>query len=111
MTNIPPLGLGIAGLGLAGSMLIRAARKDARFALKAGADPRLRPRETFARDFGVRSYTDFEDLCADDDVEAIYIASQHEYHRSQTILALPDDQRNSTRPGAAASPLIRLCTK
>lgn len=88
MTNIPPLGLGIAGLGLAGSMLIRAARKDARFALKAGADPRLRPRETFARDFGVRSYTDFEDLCADDDVEAIYIASPHEYHRSQTILAL-----------------------
>ena len=88
MTNAPPIGLGIAGLGLAGAMLIRAARKDPRFALKAGADPRSRPRKTFARDFGARTYTEFEDLCADDDVEAIYIASPHEYHRTQAILAL-----------------------
>lgn len=86
--TVPPIRLGIAGLGLAGAMLIRAARRDDRFVLAAGADPLPRPRETFARDFGARTYADFDALCADDDIEAIYIASPHEFHKAQAIAAL-----------------------
>lgn len=86
--TVPPIRLGIAGLGLAGAMLIRAARQDPRFTLVAGADPLPRPRETFARDFGARTYEDFDTLCADDDIEAIYIASPHEFHKTQAIAAL-----------------------
>lgn len=83
-----PIRLGISGLGLAGSMMIRAARRDPRFALVAGSDPLPRPRETFARDFNARTHADFAGMCADPEVEAIYIASPHEYHREQGIAAL-----------------------
>lgn len=88
MGAAPPVRLGIAGLGLAGAMLIRAARQDSRFTLAAGFDPLARPRETFARDFGARTYDDFAALCADDDIEALYIASPHEFHKTQAIAAL-----------------------
>ena len=84
----PPIRLGIAGLGLAGAMMIRAARIHPQFVLAAGADPLPRPRETFTRDFGAKAYADFEALCADPAVEAIYVASPHEYHPDQAIMAL-----------------------
>ena len=84
----PPIGLGIAGLGLAGAMMIRAARLDPHVAMVAGMDPQPRPRETFERDFGARTYDDFAALCRDDAVEAIYIASPHEHHPQQAISAL-----------------------
>jgi phthalate 4,5-cis-dihydrodiol dehydrogenase len=80
--------LGIAGLGLAGAMMIRAAAIHPRFVLYAGADPLQRPRETFARDFNAKVYDDFEALCADPEVEAIYIATPHELHPRQAIAAL-----------------------
>ena len=51
-------------------------------------DPLPRPREAFARDFGAKVYASFEPLCADPDIEAIYIASPHQFHARQAILAL-----------------------
>lgn len=83
-----PVRLGIAGLGLAGAMMIRAARIDPRFELVAGADPLRRPRDAFGNDFGAQTYSDFIDMCEDERVEAIYIASPHEYHPEQAIAAL-----------------------
>ena len=58
-----PIRLGIAGLGLAGAMMIRAAVVHPRIVLAAGVDPLPRPRETFARDFGARTHVDFRELC------------------------------------------------
>lgn len=83
-----PIRLGISGLGLAGSMMLRAAKRDPRFRLVAGADPLERPREAFARDFGGRPVADMDALCDDPEVEAVYIASPHEYHVDQAIAAL-----------------------
>jgi phthalate 4,5-cis-dihydrodiol dehydrogenase len=83
-----PIRLGIAGLGLAGAFMIRAARNDPRIVLAAGADPLPRPREAFARDFGATAYDDFRGLCADRSVEAIYIASPHQFHAQQAIEAM-----------------------
>jgi phthalate 4,5-cis-dihydrodiol dehydrogenase len=88
MARDEPIKLGIAGLGLAGAMMIRAAAIHPRFVLHAGADPLPRPRESFARDFGARPYADFAALCDDPEVEAIYIASPHEFHPRQAIAAL-----------------------
>jgi phthalate 4,5-cis-dihydrodiol dehydrogenase len=82
------IGLGIAGLGLAGSFMIRAAVSDSRIKLVAGADPLQRPREAFSRDFCANTYTEFLDLCRDPAVEAIYIASPHQFHAEQAIAAL-----------------------
>jgi phthalate 4,5-cis-dihydrodiol dehydrogenase len=83
-----PVRLGIAGLGLAGSFMIRAATVHPRFRLCAAMDPLPRPRQTFSSQFGARVYSEFQGLCEDPDVEAIYISSPHRFHASQTIAAL-----------------------
>jgi len=83
-----PIRLGIAGLGLAGAFMIRAAAAHPRFRLCAAVDPLPAPRQAFARQFAARPYGDFRELCADPDVEAVYIASPHRCHADQTIEAL-----------------------
>lgn len=84
----PPIRLGIAGLGLAGSFMIRAAVAHSGIALCAGMDPLPRPREAFARQFDAQVYSDFHELCRDPSVEAIYISSPHRFHASQAVEAM-----------------------
>ena len=83
-----PIRLGFAGLGLAGAFMIRAAAVHPRIALCAAMDPLERPRQAFARDFSAPTYERFEDLCRDHSIEAIYIASPHQYHARQAVEAL-----------------------
>jgi phthalate 4,5-cis-dihydrodiol dehydrogenase len=83
-----PIRLGIAGLGLAGAFMIRAAAAHPRIALCAAMDPLERPREAFARDFGAQAYARFEDLCGDPSIEVIYVASPHQHHARQAVEAL-----------------------
>jgi phthalate 4,5-cis-dihydrodiol dehydrogenase len=87
-TNAEPLRLGVAGLGLAGAFMIRAAVAHPHFKLAGGMDPAPAPRDSFARDFGAPTYADFNELCADPHIEAIYIASPHRFHADQAIRAL-----------------------
>ncbi len=82
----PPLRLGIAGLGMAGAMMIHAATRHPGVMLRAAADPHQAPRDAFARDFGA-AYADIEQLCNDPAVEAIYIATPHQAHAAHAILA------------------------
>ncbi len=84
----PKLRLGIAGLGLAGAFMIRAAAMHPNILLCAGMDPLARPRETFADTFGAQVYPDFDSLCLAPFVEAIYIASPHQFHARQAIQAM-----------------------
>ena len=84
----PPIRLGMAGLGLAGSFMIRAAVAHPRIALCAAMDPLSRPREAFVRQFDAPVYSDFYDLCRDPSVEAIYISSPHRFHASQAVEAM-----------------------
>jgi len=86
----PPIRLGIAGLGLAGSFMIRAAVSHPKIALCAGMDPLPRPREAFARQFNAPVYSDFHELCRDPSVEAIYISSPHRFHASQAVEAMQE---------------------
>jgi phthalate 4,5-cis-dihydrodiol dehydrogenase len=83
-----PIRLGVAGLGIAGAFMIRAAAQHPGFSLCAAADPLPRPREAFAQQFGGKAYADYGDLCRDPSVEAIYIASPHRFHASQAIEAM-----------------------
>jgi phthalate 4,5-cis-dihydrodiol dehydrogenase len=85
---LEPLRLGIAGLGLAAAFMIRAATVHPHIRLCAGMDPLARPREAFGRQFGANVYVDFHELCADQSVEAIYIASPHRFHAAQAIGAM-----------------------
>jgi phthalate 4,5-cis-dihydrodiol dehydrogenase len=82
-----PIGLGIAGLGTAGTMMVRAAARHPGIRIAAAADPLAAPREALARDLGARPYDDFDALLADPAVEAIYIATPHQFHAAQAIRA------------------------
>jgi len=74
------LRLGIVGLGRAFMLMLPTLARHPRLQLVAAADPRREAREQFSADFGGRGYAEAEDLFKDPAVEAVYIASPHQYH-------------------------------
>ena len=60
---------------------------DPRVEIVAGADPRAEAREQFARDFGGKTYEAVDALCADPDVDAVYISTPHQFHRANALAA------------------------
>jgi phthalate 4,5-cis-dihydrodiol dehydrogenase len=60
---------------------------DPRVELVAAADPRAEARAKFAADLGGRAYASVDELCADREVDAIYIASPHGLHAEHAIAA------------------------
>jgi phthalate 4,5-cis-dihydrodiol dehydrogenase len=82
-----PIGLGIAGLGMAGAMMVRAAARHPGFRLCAAVDPLAAPREAFSRDFNARAYADIGALCEDPAVAAVYVATPHQFHAAHAIRA------------------------
>jgi phthalate 4,5-cis-dihydrodiol dehydrogenase len=83
----PPIGLGIAGLGMAGAVMVQAATAHPDFVLRAAADPHGAPCAAFAFDHTAQTYGDIRDLVADPLVEAVYIATPHQFHASHAMLA------------------------
>jgi phthalate 4,5-cis-dihydrodiol dehydrogenase len=81
------LGLGVIGLGMAGAVMVRAAARHDGVVLVAAADPHAAPREAFARDFNARAYADAADLVADKAVDAVYIATPHQFHAAHAVMA------------------------
>lgn len=89
-TNLPSerkLRLGVVGMGRGFMAMIATLALHPRLRVTAGTDPRPEARERYVRDFKARAYTSFEALCADDDVEVVYVASPHQFHREQVIHA------------------------
>jgi phthalate 4,5-cis-dihydrodiol dehydrogenase len=82
-----PLGVAIAGLGMAGAVMVRAAAAHSGVKLVAAADPHDAPRNAFARDFNARAYADITELCADPAVDVVYIATPHQFHAAHAALA------------------------
>lgn len=82
-----PLRIGVAGLGRAFSLMLPTFLRDPRVRLVAACDPREEARRQFAADFTACTYTDVPELAADPDVEAIYIASPHQFHARHTEIA------------------------
>lgn len=74
------LRLGVAGLGRAFTLMLPTLTSDARVELVAAADPRPEATRRFALEFGARAYGSVEALCADGEVEAVYIATPHQFH-------------------------------
>jgi phthalate 4,5-cis-dihydrodiol dehydrogenase len=81
------LRLGVAGLGRAFTVMLPTLARDARVQMVAAADPRAEARARFAADFGGKAYADVEALCADPAVEAVYVATPHQFHALHTRLA------------------------
>jgi phthalate 4,5-cis-dihydrodiol dehydrogenase len=62
-------------------------RADDRVHLVACAAPRAESRAAFTAEFGGRGHATVEDLCADPEVEALYIATPHQMHADHVIAA------------------------
>ena len=82
-----PIRLGVVGLGRAFSLMLPTFLSDPRVRLVAACDPRLAAREQFTRDFGGPAFSDPEELARSGDVEALYVASPHQYHADHTRIA------------------------
>lgn len=81
------IALGAAGLGRAFALMAPTLAGDARVRLVAAADPRPQARQRFEADFGARAYETVEELCRDATVQAVYVATPHQYHAAHAELA------------------------
>ncbi|MFO1412918.1 MAG: Gfo/Idh/MocA family oxidoreductase [Burkholderiales bacterium] len=88
MATRPPLRIGVAGLGRAFTFMLPTFLGDPRVRLVAAADPLPGPRAQFERDFGGRAYDSVAALCADAEVEVVYVATPHGLHAEHACLAL-----------------------
>lgn len=82
-----PIRLGVAGLGRAFVLMLPSFRADPRLRLIAAAAPRADSRAAFEAEFGGRTYADVEALCADPEVEAVYVATPHDLHADHVLAA------------------------
>ena len=85
--SVAPINIGVIGLGRAFSLMVPTLSKDPRVRVVAGYDTREEPLHQLAADFGASVYNDAEALCADPRVEAVYIASPHQFHAEHVKLA------------------------
>ncbi len=79
--------LGVAGLGRAFSLMLPTFLNDARIELVAACDTRAQARQQFEQDFKAPAYETIEQLAAHSKVDAIYIASPHQFHAQHTRVA------------------------
>lgn len=82
-----PIRLGVAGLGRAFVLMLPTFRADARLRLTAATAPRAASRDAFRAEFGGTTHADVGALCADPQVEAIYVATPHQMHADHVIAA------------------------
>jgi phthalate 4,5-cis-dihydrodiol dehydrogenase len=82
-----PLKLGIIGLGRAFTLMLPTFDAHPLIKMVAASDPRAEARERFAREFGAKIFEDVEALCAEGEVEAVYVASPHQFHVDHVKLA------------------------
>ena len=81
------LRIGVAGLGRAFSFMLPTFALDPRVEIVAGADPREEARARFTEDCGGKTYADVDALCANPDVEVVYISTPHQFHMPNALAA------------------------
>src|SRR6476646_7846284 len=82
-----PLRLGVAGLGVAGLVLLPYVDAHPAVVVTAGADPRPEARQAFAAGREVALYDSVEALCASDAVDCVYLATPTHLHAEHAIAA------------------------
>ena len=82
-----PLNIGVIGLGRAFTLMLPTFVHDSRVNLIAATDPIALARAQFEKDFNAPTYDSVEALCANRSVEAVYVASPHQFHADHVCLA------------------------
>lgn len=83
----PPLRIGVIGLGRAFTLMLPTFVHDPRIKLVGATDPIAQARKQFETDFSAPSHDSVEALCADRNVQAVYIASPHQFHAEHVEIA------------------------
>lgn len=81
------IGIGVVGLGGATRQILPSLSHHDGVRIVAGSDLRPEARARFADEFGVAVYESVEQLCAGAGVDAVYIATPHQFHKEHTLLA------------------------
>jgi phthalate 4,5-cis-dihydrodiol dehydrogenase len=103
------LRLGVVGLGRAFTLMLPTLVHDKRIQLVGAVDPIAAARAQFASDFGAPVYESIDALCANPDVEAVYIASPHQFHAEHVCLAAAKGKHVLVEKPMALS--IEECTR
>lgn len=82
-----PLRLGVAGLGRAFTLMLPTFLADKRVRLTGATDPIAAARAQFESDFGAPSFDSVEALCACADIDAMYVATPHQFHADHVCIA------------------------
>lgn len=82
-----PLRLGVIGLGRAFTLMLPTLTGHPNVKLVAATDPRAEARDRFALDFRGTGHETAEALCSDPSVQAVYVASPHQFHVEHVRLA------------------------
>ena len=86
-TPASELSLGIAGLGVASTMVLPGVEKFPHARIAAAADLRPNALDAFRQAYDARTYDNVEALCADPDLDVIWIATPNQFHCDHTIMA------------------------
>lgn len=81
------LALGVIGLGRAASSMLPSLRAHPDVRIVAAADPNPAARDRFLSDFGGEAFASGAELCAQAHVDAVYIATPHQYHAEDVRMA------------------------
>lgn len=87
MTTQKPMKIGIIGLGFGATEFIPSLERCPDVEIYAGADLRPQALAEFTKRYGGKTYQTVEDLCADPDVEAVWIATPNHMHAQNAIVA------------------------
>ena len=86
--QVKPLKMGVIGVGVGATQIMPNMESLDEIDLMAAADTNPRVREAFQARFPeARVYDSAEGLCADPDVEAVWVATPNNWHSPHTVLA------------------------
>lgn len=81
------LRFGIAGLGRGFSVMLPTFAMHPKLEVAAAVDTRDEALARVQADFGAKTYQSIEAMCSDDSLDAIYVATPHQFHEQHVLAA------------------------